>query len=583
MSDDPLDGLRAEFDRLSARLDGTLDAAERAAVRADIVALFRRTETAITHLAEFKEGIRDLVARVKALPDGSAPQSVRHDHLGASTYLERGWSELASGHWSEAETLLRQATTLDGMSTAAPSLLAWALMHQGRLDEALKLCQDVLRKDPDGGLARVATGAICLRKGLVGEGIEHLTRAATHPGDSRAGLYANFWLGVAHVESDRHADAVGFLRQAVTLGPNRAEGWVELGRALWFDRRPAEAREAWIIGAGIRHSPHAARCTAPASDGCRWRYAATFLVYLISLLALQGAPPQAGWRIEVGEITALMDRDKATLGTSLAEAAEHTREWAGLGRVDLGRLTLVLARDRAAFAAWSHGSVPDWGAGATLPGSRVVLIRLDAGDPFQTLRHELAHVALHRRVSQRLPLWFDEGYAVVAAGEFDRFASLRLNLAVATGHVPGLRGLDAQLRGSDPDAQAAYALAGSAVAELARRNPTGTLEPLMQRLEENMPFDDAVLATTGLNADRFDEAWHQVVRQHYNWVVWLLTGGAWLLVTLLLVWAAAARRHRDAPRRAALDIGWPEPPEEESDVTIQDIQQTQLDPPDPSR
>ena len=59
-----------------------------------------------------------------------------------------------------------------------------------------------------------------------------------------------------------YGDAVEFLRRAVTLGPNLAEGWTELGRALWYHERRAEAREAWTVGAGIRHSPHAARCSA---------------------------------------------------------------------------------------------------------------------------------------------------------------------------------------------------------------------------------------------------------------------------------------------------------------------------------
>jgi tetratricopeptide (TPR) repeat protein len=262
MSSAMLDSLREEFDRLSAALDRPLEGPERAAVRAAIVALFKRTESAIGELAEFKEGIRDLVNRVKALPESAPPASVHHDHLGASTFLERSWSELAAGNWSAAETMLRQAIALDATSANAQALLGWALMHQGRLEEAVQPCARVLQRDPDHGLARVGMGAICLRKGMADEAVGHLTRAAAHAGDPRAALYANYWLGVAHVERDRFADAVESLRHAVTLGPNLAEGWVELGRALWFDRHHAEAREAWMVGAGIRHSPHAARCTA---------------------------------------------------------------------------------------------------------------------------------------------------------------------------------------------------------------------------------------------------------------------------------------------------------------------------------
>ena len=276
-------------------------------------------------------------------------------------------------------------------------------------------------------------------------------------------------------------------------------------------------------------------------------------------------------RIDVGDITVLADRRNLSLGTALAEAASAPHDWLGLGRMDAGPLVLILARDRAEFTRWSRGRLPSWGAGVTFPGSRVVIIRLDAGDPYQTLRHELAHVVLHQAVQGRVPLWFDEGYAVLAAQEYGRFAALRLNLAVAAGRVPDLRALDGALRGSDDDAETAYALAGSAVAELERRGRNGQLAPLLKELERGVPFDDAVASSTGFTLDRFEDAWQQSLRRHYNWAIWLATDGMWLLVTLILSWAAATRRRREAPRRAALDVGWPEPPPDNETITIQEV------------
>jgi len=252
--------LKAEFERLSSAIRAGVPTAQRLALKSDIVALFKRAETEIAELTAFKEEIRQLVDAFKSLPPENQRASQRHDHLGASTHIERGWSALAAGDWPTAQSQLRQAMQLDGTSTTARALLGWALMYENRNDEALDLCLQVLLKEPDHGLARVAVGAICLRKGIVGEAIEHLSRAAARSTDGRASLYANFWLGVAYLERDMQSDAVEFLRRAVTQGPNLAEGWTELGRALWFRGQHAEAREAWTVGVGIRHSPHAARC-----------------------------------------------------------------------------------------------------------------------------------------------------------------------------------------------------------------------------------------------------------------------------------------------------------------------------------
>ena len=92
-----------------------------------------------------------------------------------------------------------------------------------------------------------------------------------------------------------------------------------------------------------------------------------------------------------------------------------------------------------------------------------MLLRADLDDVYRTLRHELAHLALHEAIDVRVPLWFDEGYAAWAAGEWERLGGLELNLAVVRGAVPDLPGLDGALRGSASTADAAYALAASAV------------------------------------------------------------------------------------------------------------------------
>ena len=74
------------------------------------------------------------------------------------------------------------------------------------------------------------------------------------------------------------------------------------------------------------------------------------------------------------------------------------------------------------------GRAPSWGAAIAVPGARTILLRADEGDLSRTLRHELAHLALHEAVAVRVPLWFDEGYASWAAGEWDRLGTLELNL-----------------------------------------------------------------------------------------------------------------------------------------------------------
>ncbi len=243
----------------------------------------------------------------------------------------------------------------------------------------------------------------------------------------------------------------------------------------------------------------------------------------------------------------------------MAEQADRPATWYRLGQRSLGPLVLVVVRGQERFNAISRGRVPGWGAGLALPAARFVLVRADGDDPFRVLRHELAHVALHQAVRGRVPLWFDEGYAVIAAAEFSRFDRLALNLTVARGKVPSLDALAAGLRGNQSTAEAAYALAGTAVTFLERRIPTRSLEPLVARLAAGVPFDSAVILTTGLSTDRFEEAWRKDVKRRYGLGLWFLGGGVWVVVALLLGAGYWLRRGRDRSRRAALDLGWDVP------------------------
>lgn len=262
--------------------------------------------------------------------------------------------------------------------------------------------------------------------------------------------------------------------------------------------------------------------------------------------------------MQVGRITVVAWPAERARAIALAELADQPTSWPGLGRRDPGPLRLIIApADR--LDALSRGRLPPWGAGLAYPSARTILLRADSPDLLATLRHELAHLALHQAVTVRLPLWFDEGYATWASGQWDVFDRLSINLAVARGEIPTLRELDAALRGSRVTVDAAYALAASAALELARRNPTGTLDPLLARLEQDTGFDEALLATTGMDTDRFEEVWRRTVRTRFGLFTWLAATGFWFTVSGFVVLGFLLRRRRDRPRRVALDTGWEVP------------------------
>lgn len=251
--DELLASLEERRGRIETELEGAAEAArpDRERLRNDIVGLFRETEAALERLGEFKESIRALVERYKQLPAPRAPVQTGppvSDHLGSSTYIERGWSAIATGDAARAVKELERALTLAPNDPQAESLLGWAQMLREQYDEALYTYSKVLMRDPNNPLARVNLGYICLKKGIFGEAIEHLSKAIRQDDDRKASLYAHLYMGMVYLDREMYEDARTFFRRTLELGPNMLQAWWEIGRAFYLEGNAAAATDAWRRG-----------------------------------------------------------------------------------------------------------------------------------------------------------------------------------------------------------------------------------------------------------------------------------------------------------------------------------------------
>ena len=268
MVDAPPGDVRERYAALVARLDAADATTDRTALKADIIELFRTIEREITELGTLKDDVKKLAERWKSIGGGpmapSAPQPsapVRADHIGASTFIEKGWSRISLGDYPAAETALGRALELSPNDLQAVSLLGWAQMHQEKYDDALMNFHRVLTKEPANALARINVGYICLKKRIFGEAIEHLSKAIRLDNDPKATLYAHYYLGLVYLEREMYDDAQTFFRTSLTLGPNLIEAYFELGRAHWLAGQHDDAKEAWRTGAAAnKFNPWGKRC-----------------------------------------------------------------------------------------------------------------------------------------------------------------------------------------------------------------------------------------------------------------------------------------------------------------------------------
>jgi tetratricopeptide (TPR) repeat protein len=260
---------REKLRALDTRLDQPDATAQKDVLKVEIITFFKSIEQEIVDLTTLKDDVKKLVDKWKALQAGAtlAPEFVAEkpvvhaDHIGASTFIEKGWSRLSLGDYAAAEQALRKAVELSPNDPQSEALLGWAMMLQEKYDDALLWFQKVLVRDPANSLARINVGYICLKKKIYGEAIEHLSRAIRLDNDKKATLYAHFYLGLVYLERDMFEDAQTFFQKTIALGPNLIEAYYELGRAFWFNGQQDEGMQAWKDGyAANKFNPWGKRC-----------------------------------------------------------------------------------------------------------------------------------------------------------------------------------------------------------------------------------------------------------------------------------------------------------------------------------
>jgi hypothetical protein len=282
------------------------------------------------------------------------------------------------------------------------------------------------------------------------------------------------------------------------------------------------------------------------------------IVVRAAALLLAVAPvraPAQFVRVSEGRVHVVSHPDDSVLARRLLRSATQRDTFPDLPRPHASVL-VMLAPDSATFRQWVGPGVPEWGAAIAIPAqSRVVMqaqARGSVRELHRLLRHELAHLALHEAIGDLPPRWFDEGYASVAADEWNRESFVAANAALIARRIPGYDGLDSAFETrSALGAQAAYALSHRAVVELARLDRTNGLARLFPAWREMGRLDPAVRRAYGVTLATAEARYRTSTR----WRVAFLAFGVDSSLVMLLIMAPLLplyrRRRREQRERLA--------------------------------
>jgi hypothetical protein len=262
-------------------------------------------------------------------------------------------------------------------------------------------------------------------------------------------------------------------------------------------------------------------------------------------------------RLDSGRFTAVYFPSDEVLARALLKSAVASDSFPWLPR-PRQHVLIAIAPDAVRFRAWVGPEAPEWGAAIAFPESRRIVMQgrragSEAGDPVEVLRHELAHLALHERLGNKPPRWFDEGYASVAAREWRREDVLAANIALALRRTPSLDQLEEGFRGGSVAAQSSYALSYRAVTELASLDQERGLSLFFKYWEEGRSLDAAVRQAFGVTLAGFEKEYQGRTKRRYGGLALFADLSIVMLVlTLLILPFLFARRARDRRRLDAM-------------------------------
>ncbi|MEN3044934.1 MAG: tetratricopeptide repeat protein [Candidatus Hydrothermales bacterium] len=218
-------------------------------VKNELKELYIEVKDEIDFLLELLEEIKRETLKLKTGSEVQDPykfvQRLQITEVDITTFLEKGWNEIAKGNYDEAIRILENVREKSPDNVKVLNLLGWAYVQAGRFDDAFPLYIKVLQIEPRNTMAMKDIGYICYKKGIYGEAIEHLAKVIRIDNNPTATLYALYYLGLIYLDREMYDDAVSFFKKALERGPNLIEAIYHLGITYEKKKEYEKAKESF--------------------------------------------------------------------------------------------------------------------------------------------------------------------------------------------------------------------------------------------------------------------------------------------------------------------------------------------------
>ncbi len=309
---------------------------------------------------------------------------------------------------------------------------------------------------------------------------------------------------------------------------------------------------------------------------------AAFLAFLLLLFASPVFPQSWQYHSTARFVLAYAPEHKNLALQILSDMQTEDRQLAARLQFTPERtITVYLCPTQSSFDRMTGGVLPHWGEAAADPVLWRIFLKAPRLNESKrvTLKHELVHLLLAELAyPHRVPRWFNEGAAILLAGETQHIEPALISRAMATNSLLTFDDIEAMLAFPNEKASLAYSESYHAVNFLTRRYGLAAIPNYAQALAQHAEPRTAFQRAFKEDLWDFEVAYFDYVRKNFRWYfLWdesILWGAG---IFLLFVAAYVATRLRTRKKVAEWEQEEAEPPDD------LDEPQTPIDPPNEDR
>ncbi len=249
---------------------------------------------------------------------------------------------------------------------------------------------------------------------------------------------------------------------------------------------------------------------------------------------------------------------KAYISTSVENTSPRLQAWTGRKPT---RIVIHVHGSQASFARQMDIlGAPSWADGLALPRSGQIHIKSPAllagvAEFDHVLSHELMHLHLATTMGGRsLPLWLEEGLAVLLSGESGWRRGSAMARGVLMGQLPSLAELADHFPADHADAAEAYAVSYFFVSWFLENYGDKAMRDVISGLGQGLTTTAAFRRATGISLAKLEKQFNDAMEDRFSWFGLLADSGVfWSVIAVLAALALIIAYRRQKNRRRTMD------------------------------